>query len=334
MLEQAAVRGAHVLHVRFRPGTGEADCRALLDLACDISPLVQVLPPSAALVDVAGALRYWDASPWDLGMRLRLRAAALLGIDVRIGAGPNWTIAAMASKGPAPVTLVPAGSVSVRSFLDPLPVGMLHGIGPVQAGRLVSFGLHSVGLLAATPESTVQRILGDRAGRLLRDRARGIDPRPVTPSSLPSSTRERRTFDHDTLDPEAVRTALLESAVALGARLRTRQQLAGALALQVAFADGSTVTRTRMLPEPSGHTDDLRTAAYGVFQALHLQRARIRGITLTVDKLAAAGSVGGQISLDRARENRLRAEPVVDELNARFGPGAVRPAALSWRRAG
>jgi DNA polymerase-4 len=102
----------------------------------------------------------------------------------------------------------------------------------------------------------------------------------VTPSSLPSSTRERRTFDHDTLDPQAVRTALLESAVALGARLRARQQIAGALALQVAFADGSTITRTRTLPEPSGHTDDLRTAAYGVFQALHLQRAVSAGSPL------------------------------------------------------
>ncbi|WP_225847322.1 hypothetical protein [Streptomyces sp. HPF1205] len=329
-----AAMGSHVLHVRCRPGTSEPDYRALLALICEISPTLQVLPPSAALVDVAGALRYWDASPYDLAQRIRVRALAHLGIDVRVGAGPNWTIAAMASKGPLPVTLVPATHEHVRAFLDPLPVGMLHGIGPVQAERLTSFGLHTVGLLATTPESTVQRILGGRAGRLLRDRARGIDPRTVTPTALPSSTRERRTFDWDTLDPETVRTALLECAVALGARLRTRQQTAGALTLEVALAGGSTITRTRQLPEPSAHTDDLRTSAYQMFQALHLQRARIRGTTLTADRLAPAGTAGGQISLDRARENRLRAEPVIDRLNARFGPGAVRPASLAWRKAG
>lgn len=71
-----------------------------------------------------------------------------------------------------------------------------------------------------------------------------------------------------------------------------------------------------------------------MFQVLHLQRGHVRGITLTADKLTAADSAGGQISLDRERENRLRAEPVIDELNARFGPGVVCPAALSWRRAG
>jgi DNA polymerase-4 len=89
------VRGAHVLHVRCRPRTGRAHYRALLDLACGISQVVQVLPPFAALLDVAGALRYWDASLWDLAMRLRLRPAARLGIACgsvpgRIGRSPRW----------------------------------------------------------------------------------------------------------------------------------------------------------------------------------------------------------------------------------------------------
>ena len=329
---QADPVGAHVLHVRCRPGTDEVRYRALLALICDISPVLQVLPPSAALVDVAGALRYWDASPYDLAQRIRVRALAHLAVDVRIGVGPTWTVAAIASKGPLPVTVVAPGQV--RGFLDPLPVEMLHGIGPVQARQLTSFGLRTIGALAAVPESTVQRILGGRAGRLVRDRARGVDPRPVTPTGLPSTTSERRVFDADTLDPGVVRATLLETAVVLGDRLRKRGQIATGLTLEVALAGGSTLNRTRRLPEPSHHTDDLRAGLYAMFDALHLQRARIRGITVTADRLVAAGAAGGQISLDRVRESRLRAEPVMDEVNAKFGPGAVRPATLAWRKAG
>jgi DNA polymerase-4 len=92
--------------------------------------------------------------------------------------------------------------------------------------------------------------------------------------------------------------------------------------------------RTRQLPEPSGHTDDLRTQAYRVFDALGLQRARVRGITVTAERFAPAGSAGGQISLDRVRETRLRAEPVIDAVNAKFGRGAVGPATLASRKAG
>ncbi|MCL2732191.1 MAG: hypothetical protein FWE15_19450, partial [Actinomycetia bacterium] len=238
---QAGTAGAHVLHVRCRPGTGEREYRALLGLIRDISPVLQVLPPSAALVDVAGALRYWDASPYDLAQRIRVRALAHLDVDARIGAGPNWTVAAIASKGPLPVTVVTPEQV--RGFLDPLPVGMLHGIGPVQERALTSFGLRTVGALAAVPESTVQRILGGRAGRLLRDRARGIDPRPVTPTGLPGATSERRLFDADTLDPGAIRAALLETAVVLGDRLRGCGRIAAGLTLEVAFSGGSTVSR-------------------------------------------------------------------------------------------
>jgi len=328
---QAGTAGAHVLHVRCRPGTGEREYRALLGLIRDISPVLQVLPPSAALVDVAGALRYWDASPYDLAQRIRVSALAHLDVDARIGAGPNWTVAAIASKGPLPVTVVTPEQV--RGFLDPLPVGMLHGIGPVQERALTSFGLRPVGALAAVPESTVQRILGGRAGRLLRDRARGIDPRPVSPTGLPGATSERRLFDADTLDPGAIRAALLETAVVLGDRLRGCGRIAAGLTLEVAFSGGSTVSRTRQLPEPSHHTDDLRGSLYRMVDALHLQRARVRGITVTAEGLRPAGTAGGQISLERARENRLRAEPVMDEVNARFGAGAVRPATLAWRKA-
>lgn len=331
--EPSGSPGAHILHIRCRPGTNQADYRTLLALVHDVTPVLQALPPSAALADVAGALRYWDADPYDLAQRIRVRALARLGIDVRIGAGPNWTVAAMASKGPNPVTAVPDTQEAVRAFLDPLPVGMLHGIGPVQEQRLSDYGLTTVGILAATPEATVQRILGGRAGRLLRDRARGIDPRPVTPTALPDTTSERRTFDTDILDPSLIRTALLDIAVALGDRLRTRHQAAAGLTLELAFNDGSTLARTRRLPEPTAHTEDLRTSLYRMFDALSLQRARVRGLTVAADRLTPSTTAGRQLTLDHARENRLRTEPVIDALNTRFGPGTVRPASL-WRKAG
>jgi DNA polymerase IV len=111
----------------------------------------------------------------------------------------------------------------------------------------------------------------------VHDRARGIDPRPVAPAELPGASTERRTFDTDVLDPAVIRAALLDACVVLGDRLRRRGQITGALTLHVSFADASTVVRTRQLPEPSGHTDDLRSGTYAMSAALGLQRARVRG---------------------------------------------------------
>lgn len=81
----------------------------------------------------------------------------------------------------APGGVLAVAPDQVTDWLGPLPVEALHGIGPRRAAALRAYGIHRIGLLAAIPAETVQRLLGGRAGRTAADRARGIDPRPVTP---------------------------------------------------------------------------------------------------------------------------------------------------------
>jgi len=325
--------GAHVLHVRCPVGTGEDAYRQVLAVLEDLTPVVQAVPPAAAVADVAGAVRYFALTPYGLALRIRLRVAALIGVRVQIGAAGTWSLAAMASAhtGPDGIVLVPDHPEAVTGFLQPLPVGALYGVGPRQAASLTRYGLHTVGALAAAPVATVQRILGARAGRILHERARGIDPRTVVPTGLPSHVTEQRLLDYDTLDPDLLRTELLDAAVAAGDRLRRRHQVAHSVTLGVAFSDGSRIERTRTLREPTAHTADLRTVAFAVFDSLGLQRARVRGLTLRTEHLTAAAGAPQQITLDRGREDRLLLEPVVDRLNERFGGHAVVPASLAFR---
>ncbi|MFE9776160.1 hypothetical protein ACFYOV_31790 [Streptomyces sp. NPDC005931] len=163
------------------------------------------------------------------------------------------------------------------------------------------YGLHSVGLLAAVPPATLQRLLGGRTGRTAADHARGIDPRPVVPTALPASATVRCSFDQHTLDGAAVRAALLDLVVRLGARLRRRPQAARALTLTLKFAGGTTWEKTRRLAEPSAHDDDLRTLAYQLMDAAGLQRGRLTGIALRGEDLIDADRVAQQISLDDTR---------------------------------
>ncbi|MEU9631516.1 hypothetical protein AB0D89_32595 [Streptomyces luteogriseus] len=81
--------------------------------------------------------------------------------------------------------MLAVGPEQITDWLGPLPVDALPDIGPRQAQLLRDYGIHCVGLLAAIPPATMQRLLGGRAGRLAADRARGIDPRPVAPRPQP-----------------------------------------------------------------------------------------------------------------------------------------------------
>ncbi|MEU2391959.1 hypothetical protein [Streptomyces sp. NPDC007369] len=328
--------GSPILHLRCPVDVDPVVYRLLLGLVADVTPVVQTVPPSVLVADVSGSIRFFDRDPAELGLMIKMRAMALYGLPVVVGVGPTWSVAAMASRDAARSGLVAVGSApeQVAAFLHHRPVGELYGIGRAQEQRLVQFGVHTIGLLAQLPEATVQRVLGGRAGRQLREVARGIDRRVVVPTELPHSTAAQRRFALDTLSPEAVHAALLSLAVELGDRLRTRRQAARTITMTVTLADRSQVHRSRQLPGgPSAHTEDLRDTAYDMYRALGFQRARVRGIALRCEQLVDAAAVAEQLSFDQGRERRLRAEMAIDLLNARFGSGTVGPAA-SYRQAG
>ncbi|MER7491106.1 hypothetical protein ABT033_00285 [Streptomyces pharetrae] len=326
-------RDAVVMHVRCPDRLPEETYRQVLEELAALSPVVQALPPTAALVDLTGALRYHCTTPHRLGEVLRIRTISRLGVDVRVGIGPSITVAATASaQVPPPGGVLTITPDQVTGWLAQLPVEALHGLGPRQAAVLRDYGIHSVGLLAAVPPTTVQRLLGGRAGRLATDHARGIDPRPVVPRALPASAAVRCSFDQHALDGAAVRAALLDLVVRLGVRLRRRGQAARALTLTLKFAGGPSWEKTRRLTEPSAHDDDLRQLAYQLMDAAGLQRGRLTGIALRGEDLIDAARVAQQISLDDTHEDRLRVEQTMDRIRDKFGPHAIGPAAV-FRRA-
>ncbi|WP_432041891.1 DNA polymerase Y family protein [Streptomyces cadmiisoli] len=321
------------MHVRCPDRLPEESYRQVLELLAELSPVVQALPPTAALVELKGALRYHGADGRRLAEVLRVRTLSRLGVDVRVGIGPSITVAATASARidhPGGILAIQPGEAV--EWLASLPVEALHGIGPRQAEILRDYGIHRVGLLAAVPPATVQRLLGGRAGRTAADRARGIDPRPVVPRTLPSAATVRHTFDHHILDGAAVRATLLDLVVQLGLLLRRRDQAPRALTLTLRFAGGTRWEKTRRLREPSAHDDDLRALAYQLMDAAGLQRGRLTGLALKGEDLVDAGQVAQQISLDDAREAQLVAEAAVDRIRDKFGSRVIGPAAI-FRRA-
>lgn len=325
-------RVSSVMHVRCPDRLPEDVFRHVLELLAEFSPVVQALPPSAALVELRGSLRYHGTGARRLGEVLRVRNLSRLGVDVRVGIGPTITVAATASgQIDAPGGVLAVDPDRVVDWLGPLPVEAMHGIGPKQAAALREFGVHCVGLLAAVPPATVQRLLGGKAGRLAADRARGIDPRPVAPRALPATTTVRHTFAQHTLDGGLVRAALLDLVVQLAHQLRRRDQVARGLTLTLRFAGGTSWEKTRRLPDASAADDDLRTMAYRLIDAAGLQRGRLTGLVLSGQDLVDADQVAQQISLDQAREARLVAEAASDRIRDKFGPGVIGPAATFLR---
>lgn len=320
-----------ILHAHFHlgPDHPHGTHEQLLALAQDFTPRVQAIPPDAAHLDITGALRYWNRDAQGLAVLLRLRTLALYGVQTTCAIAPNRMLAAMAAAVTPPGATTVVEQADVDRWLRPRPVAALYGVGPATAAKLHTYGLHTIGDIADTPLSTLIRLFGTSAGRALHAHARGQDPRTVRSDPLPKSLSADRAFDEDVLDPATHRRAVLDLVEEIAGRLRDSRQAAGGLALSVRYADRTSSTRSRTLPEATAHTRPLTTTAYDLYNLLGLQRARVRGISLRAQDLRPQDHAPEQLSLDAGDDRARAVEAVADRARARYGPGALRPATLA-----
>ncbi|MEU4036311.1 DNA polymerase Y family protein [Streptomyces collinus] len=333
-----------ILCVRFQqPRPHEGALPGLLALLEEFTPVVEALPPDGALADLRGAERYFGRDAVELASVIRVRALALHGVDCVIGAGPGPMLARIALRDARPgvTRVVPGEPDAVAEFLAGRPVSVLPGVGAATARTLCEYGLDTLGLVAAAPLSTLQRLIGARAGRELREKAAGIDRGRVVPNadSLPrafgraragaSLLAAERPFGLDELDPDRHRRALLSAAEEIGARLRAVAKVCRTLTLTVRYADRSSTTRGRTLREPTAHSAALTRTAYDLYGALGLQRARVRALALRAEGLVPADHASHQLTFDPVDEKVRRIEEVADRARAKFGPRAVMPGTLA-----
>ncbi|MEU9213056.1 hypothetical protein AB0D27_35350 [Streptomyces sp. NPDC048415] len=321
-----------ILCVRFQlPSMYEAALPGLLELLEEFTPVIEALPPDGALLDLRGAERYFGRDAVELASLIRVRALARYGIDCAIGAGPGPMLARMALRDAAPgvTRAVPEEPDAVAEFLAERPVAALPGVGGATARTLCEYGLDIIGKVAAAPLPTLQRLTGARTGRELHEKASGIDRGRVVPNATSRSLAAERPFPRDELDPARHRRALLSAAEELGTRLRALEKVCRTVTLTVRYADRSTTTRSRTLEEPTAHSPALTDTAYRMYEALGLQRARVRAIALRAEGLTPAGQASHQLTFDPVDEKARRIEEVADRARAKFGPHVIGPGTLA-----
>lgn len=307
--------------------------RAVMAVFRAITPLVEPLSVDEAFLDVSGALST-HGRPAEIGRQIRDAVTDEQGITCSVGVAPTKFVAKLASGLAKPDGLRVVPVDQVVPTLHRLPVGALWGVGDKTEETLVRLGLSTVADIAHTPLATLQRALGPAMGSSLHDLAWGRDPRRVTPVHVDKSIGADETFGTDLDDPVEIHRHLLGLAQRATARMRAQQMVARTVSIKVRFSDFTTITRSRTLREHTDVSREIYHVARDLYDALGLQRARIRLVGVRLEGLASAGTVARQVALDEPEHGWRDAERAVDRASARFGAGAVRPAALVGTRRG
>jgi DNA polymerase-4 len=164
-----------------------------------------------------------------------------------LGVAGSKVVAKVASdsRKPGGITVVPPGREA--GFLAPLPVRKLPGIGPRSAERLAAAGIEKVAGLAALSDDQLRSLLPGKVGRQLRDRARGIDPRPIETSTEQISISHEETFPRDIAERARLHEELRRMAASLSDYLRRDGQAARNVTTKLRYPDFSIRTRSLTL---------------------------------------------------------------------------------------
>ncbi len=297
----------------------------------EVTPVVEAMSLDEAFLDVRGSVRRLG-SPTEIAERLRSTIHDEQGITCSVGVAASVSVAKLASRRAKPDGVLVVPPSEVTSFLHPLDVGELYGVGEKTRALLHRFGLFTVGDLAHTPVRTLRRAVGEHLGRELHHLAWGTDRHQLIPRAGPhtpeGSMGADETFARDTDSREVVVRELLRLSARVGGRMRSAGLAGRTVTLKIRFADFTTLTRSRTLPEATDVTVEIHRAVTGLYDALGLQRARLRLVGVRVERLVPRSSVHRQLVLGEADHGWAEADRAVDRAIHRFGEAAVRPASL------
>jgi DNA polymerase-4 len=304
---------------------------AVMETFRSVTPTVEAVSMDEAFLDITGALLRFPSAV-AVGEYLRARIADEQRITCSVGISSTTQLAKLASRRAKPDGLVVVPPTEVTAFLHPLPVDELWGVGEKTAEQLRRLGLRTVGDLAHTPVPTLRRAVGPLLGARLHALAWGEADRPVTarrgPDEPDHSIGSDETFGRDTDDHAVVARELLRLTRKVAGRMRTAGVAGRTVVLKVRFADFTTITRSRTLREATNLTPDIYDTALGLFDALGLQRARLRLVGVRVQGLVDAATAPRQLMLGAREHGWEDAERAVDKVTYRFGRQAVLPATL------
>ena len=317
--------------VRPRMAAYAEASKAVYRVFDDTTPLVEGLSIDEAFLDVRGLERL-AGSPSEIAARLRQAVRERVGLPITVGVARTKFLAKVASGVAKPDGLLVVPPKTELTFLHPLPVERLWGVGPVTANKLHERGIATVGQVAWLEEDELVALLGRAAGRHLYALAHNRDPRRVRVGRRRGSIGAQRALGRSPKSAEAVDAALVGLVDRVTRRMRNAGRAGRTIVLRLRFDDFSRATRSHTLPYATYHTETILATARGLLAGATplIEREGLSLVGVAVSGLDH--SLQLVLPFDRRSEDSL--DRAIDEVRARFGTRAITRAVLLGRDPG
>jgi DNA polymerase-4 len=255
------------------------------------------------------------------------------GLPCSIGIASNKLVAKMATdfgkvelgftdRPPNAVYIVPMGQE--ESFLKPLPVDALWGVGPKTAEKLNEMNINTIGDITLFPEDEITKRFG-KWGYSIIKRAQGIDERPIVLKHVAKSVSQERTFAEDVRTEDILIDTIEKLSKRISKRLKKKHVQGTTIKIKLRWSDFSTITRQVTLTSPSNDEEIISLTAAAIFKKEWKSGEPVRLIGVGVSGLAPE-----QLSLWDWDRNSEKDEPderldgAIRDLREKFGDSVLK----------
>jgi len=290
--------------------------RMVTDIIAEESPLYEKASIDEHYIDITGMDRFFGSLKWSHELRERIIKES--GLPISFGLSVNKTVSKIATGQAKPNGELQVEAARINSFLDPLSISKIPGIGDKTYKLLRSMGIAYIETLRQMPLEMVERVMGVN-GMIIWKKANGIDNTPVEPYSERKSISSETTFEQDTINIPMINDLLLKMVEKLAFQLRSKRKLTSCVTVKVRYANFDTHTLQHRIPY-TAFDHMLLPVVRNLFARLYQRRMLIRLIGIKFSHLVSGVQ---QISMFDDLPETISLYQAMDRIRNRFGVKAI-----------
>jgi len=267
-------------------------------------------------IDLTGMDRFFGC--FKLAHELRQRIIKESGLNISMGLSENKTVSKVATGEAKPNNEKQVPNGEEKPFLAPLSVRKIPMIGEKTSQTLYNMGVKKVLTLQQMPSQLLEATFG-KNGKMIWEKANGIDRNPVIPYSEAKSVSSENTFEEDTIDVKMLEATLVAMTEQLATKLRQKGQLTACVSVKIRYSDFETHTMQQRIPYTSADHSILPVVKE-LFKKLYSRRLLIRLIGVRFSNLVYGNY---QIKLFEDSQEQINLYQALDKLNVKYGDKTV-----------
>lgn len=289
------------------------------------APLYEKASIDEHYVDVSGMDKFFGCMQWTRELKKNITKET--GLPISFGLSVNKTVSKIATDESKPNGELQVEKERVQSFLDPLSIQKIPGVGTKTFLLLRSMGLYTIETLRNIPLEMMEKVMGEH-GISLWKKANGIDNSPVIPYHDQKSISTEMTFDKDTIDIRRINDVITTMISNLCFDLRKQEKLTSCISVKIRYSNFDTHLKQRKISYTSfDHT--LLQEAKELFKQVYERRMLIRLIGVKFSQLVSGTQ---QINMFEDTGEKVSLYQATDRMKKRFGENAVMKGVSIWTK--